>query len=298
VLAYIRMVAVKDNRTYRMVARPGMFAALAALAALAASLACLALSPALGAEIAIAPHQALYSLSLESAKSSSGVVAASGAMSYKWGEACDGWTVEQRFRLRIAYAEQDSVDISSALVTWESKDGLKYRFNERRLRNGEVDEELRGEAQLDGPGKGGVAQFTKPETATITLAPGVLFPTAHTLFLIASAQANQQFVARNVFDGSAVENAGEVSAVIGPELKPSGGKAPKPFNSPLLQRPSWQIRLAFFPSDAKSDQTEPDYELGMRLLDNGVTQDMKLDYGDYVIRAKLDEIESLPKPGC
>jgi len=183
-------------------------------------------------------------------------------------------------------------------VTWESKDGLKYRFNERRTRNGELDEELRGEASLDGPGRGGVAQFTKPETATITLAPGVLFPTAHTLFLIGRAQADEQFIARNVFDGSAVENAGEVSAVIGPELKPPGGKAPKPFNNALLQRPSWQVRLAFFPSDTKSDQTEPDYELGMRLLDNGVTQDMKLDYGDYIIHAKLDEIEPLPKPGC
>lgn len=291
-LAYIRMVATISSRTYRKTARPGL------IAAFAASLACLALSPARAAEITIAPHQALYSLTLESAKSSSGVVAASGAMFYKWGEACDGWTVEQRFRLRIAYADQDGVDISSALVTWESKDGLKYRFNERRTRNGETDEELRGEASLDGPGKGGVAQFTKPQTATINLAPGVLFPTAHTLFLIASAQANQQFVARDVFDGSAVENAGEVSAVIGPELKPPGGKAPKPFNDPLLQRPSWQIRLAFFPPDAKSDQTEPDYELGMRLLDNGVTHDMKLDYGDYIIHAKLDEIEKLPKPGC
>jgi hypothetical protein len=275
-----------------MIERPGRYAGIAAV------LACVALSPALAAGVNIAPHQALYSLSLESAKSSSGVVAASGAMFYKWGQACDGWTVEQRFRLRIAYAEEDGVDISSSLVTWESMDGLKYRFNERRMRNGQLDEELRGEAQLDGPGQGGVAEFTKPETATITLAPGVLFPTAHTLFLIGRAQADEQFVARNVFDGSEVENAGEVSAVIGPALKPAGGKAPKPFNSPLLQRPSWQIRLAFFPADAKADQTEPDYELSMRLLDNGVSQDMKLDYGDYIIRAKLDEIEPLPKPGC
>ena len=36
----------------------------------------------------------------------------------------------------------------------------------------------------------------------------------------------------------------------------------------------------------------------MRLLDNGVSQDMLLDYGDYVIRATLDEIEALPKPAC
>jgi hypothetical protein len=25
---------------------------------------------------------------------------------------------------------------------------------------------------------------------------------------------------------------------------------------------------------------------------------MSLDYSDYIIRAKLDEIESLPKPAC
>jgi hypothetical protein len=67
-------------------------------------------------------------------------------------------------------------------------------------------------------------------------------------------------------------------------------------DSPLLNRPSWRIRLAFFPPDTKVEQ--PDYELGMRLLDNGVSQDMALDYSDYVIRAKLDEIEALPRPNC
>ena len=36
----------------------------------------------------------------------------------------------------------------------------------------------------------------------------------------------------------------------------------------------------------------------MRLLANGVSQDMQLDYGDYVIKAQLDEIEPLPKPAC
>jgi hypothetical protein len=264
----------------------------------AALLLCVPLAASFAAGADIAPHQALYSLSLVSAKPASGIAGATGAMFYKWDEACDGWTIEQRFRLRLSYSEDESADISSTLVTWESKDGLKYRFNERRTRNGELDEEIHGEAHLDGPDKGGIAEFTKPETATITLAPKVLFPTAHTLFLIERAKAGDQFVTRNVFDGAAVENAGQVSAVIGSVLKPPGASAAKPLNSPLLQRPSWQIRLAFFPADSKSDQTEPDYELGMRLLDNGISQDMKLDYSDYVLRAKLDEIEALPKPGC
>ena len=249
--------------------------------------------------VEIAPHRALYSLSLNSSKSTSGVVGAAGAMVYEWGETCEGWTVQQRFRLRLQYAEQDGVDMSSSLVTWESKDGLRYRFNERRLRNGEVDEEIKGEAKLDGPGKGGTAEFTRPESVTLTLAPGVLFPTAHTLLLIEHAQQSDSFIARNVFDGATVDNAGQITAVIGPELKPGPGpgtgdeKLPK---SPLLNRPSWRMRLAFFPADSKVE--EPDYELGMRLLDNGVSQDMSLDYTDYVIRARLDDIEPLPRPGC
>ena len=257
-------------------------------------------TPAWAANIAIDPHEALYNLTLESAKSASGVIGANGAMFYKWGETCDGWTLEQRFHLRISYAEEDATDISSTVVTFESKDGLHYRFNERRLRNGEVDAEIHGEAHLDGPGKGGVAEFTKPEAATLTLKPGVLFPTAHTMLLIAAAQAHEQFISRYVFDGSDVENAGQVSAFIGSALAPSGAKAAKPLNDPLLQHAGWPIRLAFFPASdsGTADQTEPDYELSMRLLENGVTQDMKLDYSDYVIAATLSDIKKLARPGC
>lgn len=256
--------------------------------------------PAWAANIAIDPHEALYNLTLDSAKSASGVVGANGAMFYKWGETCDGWTLEQRFHLRISYAEEDATDISSTIVTYESKDGLHYRFNERRLRNGEVDAEIRGEAHLDGPGKGGMAEFTKPEAATLVLKPGVIFPTAHTLALIAAAEAHQQFISRYVFDGSDVENAGQVSAFIGGALPPPGAKAPKPLDDPLLQHTAWPIRLAFFPASGSgaADQAEPDYELSMRLLENGVTQDMKLDYSDYVIGATLSDIKKLPRPGC
>ena len=257
----------------------------------------------------ISPHRALYSLSLESSKAGSGVVDASGAMIYEWGETCDAWTVQQRFRLRLVYEDADPVELSSTLVSWESKDGLRYRFNERRLRNGEPDEEVRGEARLDGAGKGGKADFTKPDAASLTLAPSVLFPTAHTLLLIERAAAGDNFLSRDVFDGATEENASQISAVIGPRIDPStdadkaaagnagtSGNKDKALKSPLIERPSWRVRLAFFPADAKSD--EPDYELGMRLFDNGVSGDMSLDYSDYVIRAKLNEIEPLSKPAC
>lgn len=247
----------------------------------------------------IAPHRALYSLTLDSTKKANGgVAAASGAMYYEWGEVCDGWTVDQRFRLRVVYPEEGAVTINSSLLTWESKDGLRYKFNEKRLRNGNVEDDIHGEAHLDGKDKGGVAQFDKPDQTKLTLAPGVLFPTAHTLVLIEHAQAKDTFLARKVFDGAAVENAGQITAVIGPQLKPDANP-PKPLDNPLLQRPSWRVSLAFFPADSNKGDTEtPDYQLTMRLLDNGVSQDMTLDYGDYVLKAKLDDIEALPKPSC
>ncbi len=263
-------------------------------------------SAAFGGATEISPHRALYSLSLESSKAGSGVVDASGAMIYEWGETCDAWTVQQRFRLRLVYEDADPVELSSTLVSWESKDGLRYRFNERRLRNGDPDEEVKGEARLDGQGKGGKADFTKPDTVTMTLAPNVLFPTAHTLLLIDRALAGDNFLTREVFDGATEDNASQISAVIGPRIDPSvssdkaaagaAGNKDKVVKSPLIERPSWRVRLAFFPADTKAD--EPDYELGMRLFDNGVSGDMSLDYSDYVIKAKLDEIEPLSKPAC
>jgi hypothetical protein len=262
---------------------------------LAAGALALALAGGAGA-VDIAPHRALYSMSLGTAKQNSGVVAARGSMVFEWGETCDGWTVEQRYKLRMQYSEDAEVEITSNFVTWESKDGLRYRFYQKKLKNGELDDETRGEARLDGKGKGGKVEFSKPAAATLDLDPGVIFPTQHTLLLIERAQAGEQFVAQPVFDGASDENAATVSAVIGGAQSAEAGAAEEPIKSPLLARPSWRMRLAFFPADASADK--PDYELGMRLLDNGVSRDMVLDYSEFAIKAKLDEIEALPKPNC
>jgi len=244
-----------------------------------------------GAEIA--PHRALYAMMLDNARSDSGVLDARGTMDYEWGETCDGWTIEQRYRLKMRYAEAPDVDIVSSFVTWESKDGSRYRFNQKQTRNGQLDQEIRGEARLDGPGKGGLAEFSKPQPQTLKLEPGVLFPSAHTILLIDAARQGESFVSRQVFDGATDENAVQVSAAIGLKVTPDPVAATR---SSLLERPGWRIRLAFFPVDASAER--PDYELGMRLLDNGVSQDMLIDYGDYSIHAKLDDIEPLSRPGC
>jgi hypothetical protein len=244
----------------------------------------------------VVPHRALYTMSLESAKPNSGVIAANGTLAYQWGEACDGWTIEQRYKLNMQYEEDPAADIGSSFVTWESKDGLHYRFNERKTRNGQLEEEIRGDASLNAKDHSGAAIFVKPKEQTFDLPSGSFFPTQHTMALIRRGEAGENFLAAPVFDGSEFDGAILISAVIGPKLAVNAPPSVTDVTSNLLQRSSWKMRLAFFPEASKEER--PDYELGMRMLDTGVSSEMIIDYGDYVVRAKLKELEPMPKPAC
>ncbi len=241
----------------------------------------------------IAPHRALYDLSLASARSSGGVVGVQGRMLFEWGDACDGWTVHQRYRMRLSQAQEDEVEIVSSLASWESKDGLRYRFALKKQRGEEPEEELRGSARLDGPGRAGRARFTRPDETKVDLPRGTMFPSAHTIEVIRRAAAKDQFFSRRVFDGSEAEPPVDVTAFIG-QAKPAGGEGGRGKN--LADRPGWKVRLAFFPQTSKSPL--PDYEIGLLLLDNGVSSDMLIDYGDFTVRARLKELEPLRGGGC
>lgn len=240
----------------------------------------------------LAPHRALYTLNLERSDPDSGVSGVSGTMAYDLGETCEAWTVEQRYRLKMEYSEAADVTIASSLESSEAKNGLRYRFDHKETRSGE-EERTAGTAKLEGRDKGGTVEFDKPLDKKIKLPPLVFFPTAHTAVLIDKATAGENFVSRQVFDGAMADAPVLVSAVIGPRVTPDPDLVRK---SPLLDRPGWRVRLAFFPPDQKVEK--PDYEISMVLLENGIARDMVIDYGDYAIRARLDDIEPLAKPGC
>lgn len=245
------------------------------------------------AAVDLAPHRAFYSMSLGSVRSGSGVTSVHGAMYTEWNASCEGWTLAQRLLLRIANNHGTNIQTESNFSSWESRDGLSYRFTNRNLRNGKLHEDLRGSATLGAKGKGGKATFTHPKDKSFKLPPGTMFPTRHMIVLIESARRGDKLLFRTVFDGASLDGALEVNAVIGRMVRP-GAKKDKV--DPLIRRASWTLRLAFF--SAKTAKLEPDYELGVRLYDNGVAEDFTLDYGDFTVRAKLEKIEALPKPSC
>jgi len=245
--------------------------------------------------IDIAPHRAVYQMSLASAKSGSGLVSASGALAFEWGDGCDGWTVEQRYKLTLVFSQAAEVEIVTNFATWESKDGLKYRFKVRKTKNGKAEADVAGEAHLAGAGQAGKAAFTSPEKTVMDLPAGTIFPTEHTLVLLRQALADKTLVKRVVFDGATPDGAAEVNALIGRKL--AAGQAGA---EPLLARPGWYMRMAYFNIDKAAAQGlgEPDYEIGMELQDNGIARAIKLDYADFSIKGTLEKVELLPKPPC
>lgn len=262
---------------------------MASILGLAVATAC---SPPAAAVPDIAPHAATYALKLHHAKARSPVADVNGRMTFAWKDVCDGWTIEQRFDVRFTYAEGEEVAFDTNYVTWEAKDGQSYRFNVRKLTNGEVDEELRGEATLSGA-EGGKAVFTRPEAAEIELRAGTMFPTAHTMRLLETAAAGEPFFASPVFDGSEQEGATPVSAVVG-KLKESeaAGKGGGDLRSDM----AWPVHLAFFPSDPQA--ALPEYETSMLLQKNGIVQSMIIDYGDFQVEVNLETLEPMPQPNC
>jgi hypothetical protein len=239
-------------------------------------------------------HRAFYEITLKSADNKSGVVGLSGAMVYEVMDACEGWENNQTLRLNLAFSNAPAMSAETSFTSWESKDGTRYRFSVRNGRDGEIYEELRGSADLDGPGGGGQARFTKPEAAVKELPAGVLFPTAQIEQLMQIfGETDRKFVSARVFDGASFDGAYDVSAVLvgEPAVQPDMLDTPE-----LSGQTGYPIRFAYFAPD--SQDPAPEYEYSLVLQENGIARDVVIDYGDFSMHGELVDIDILPAADC
>ncbi len=234
----------------------------------------------------LAAHRALYTLTLASAKGGD-VVAAHGTMGYEVTDACDGWAVRQRLKMTITNSDGQDIEMSSDYVTWESKSGLKFRYHVRQMTDEAVTSQTDGEAFLTKTGGPGEARYTTPKVSTSALPAGTLFPMMHTAAIIAAAKDKQRFLALPLFDGTD-ENGVEDSFIVILDWRgPTATKWPA-----LSALPSTRVHLSFF--DHKPNAMLPTYEVGMRYWENGVADTMKMDFGDFVMDAKMTEFTPQP----
>src|SRR5690606_8760854 len=150
----------------------------------------------------IEPHRAAYDLRLDRSLSSPDIASAVGRLEFEWADVCSGWTVQQRSRVLLDRAEGPRIDFGWTLNSWEAKDGQRYRFIIRRFLDGRESAETRGEAELTTAEELGKATFSKPEGLKIALPEDTVFPTSHSLEILARAKKDELPFWRVVFDGS------------------------------------------------------------------------------------------------
>lgn len=238
-------------------------------------------------ESALLAHKASYTLALASVKGTD-VVGARGTMAYEVTDACDGWAVRQQLRMAITNSDGQEIQMASDYATWESKDGLRFRYHMRQTTDTAVTSQTDGEASLQKIGGPGQAHYSTPRDNTSQLPPGTVFPMAHTVALINAAREHKRFVSLPLFDGTD-ENGVEDSFIVVLDWK-----QPTPERwAALSPLPSTRVHISFF--DHQPSAMTPTYEVAMRYWENGVADNMLMNFGDFTMNAKLNEFTPQPR---
>jgi hypothetical protein len=62
----------------------------------------------------------------------------------------------------------------------------------------------------------------------------------------------------------------------------------------------WPVTIAYFdPLSETGGESLPEYRIGFKLYDNGITRDLTMDYGDFALSGTLANLEMLaPAKPC
>jgi hypothetical protein len=243
---------------------------------------------------ALASHRGVYTLTLDRARENAGIVDVSGAMLFELIDACESWTTRQRFTMTLRNREGTELETGSDYATLESMDGRTLRFSLTQVTQGAVSSRVVGQAEL-GPDGSGVARYSEPEVKELPIPPGTLLPNTHTIAALNAARAGQRLLVAPIFDGTTADGAQQTTTV----LSPWQGPQPVPEAPSLSTLGSSRIRIAFFEPDGEQagGARTPSYEVSLRYFENGVADDMIMDFGDFTVRAKLMKLEDAPG-GC
>lgn len=245
----------------------------------------------------IVPHRAVYEISLARTEEGSGVSTADGRMVFEvTGSPCQGYNMRQRMVVNIGDEEGNLGLLDFRITTFESGDGDLYSFDSRTTLNREVVEQVEGEARRLGSGV--EVKLKQPTQKTVQLEGDTLFPSQHLQAILDAALANRKFMSADIYEGAGSGEASDAaSAAIGGVL----AAAPQ---GPLRGGRHWPISVGYFDGEKDTQASTalgeelPTYQMQFTLYENGVTNDLVMDYGNYALAGSLKQIEALEAPGC
>ena len=243
----------------------------------------------------LAPHKAVYELSLLNSKGSSGPSSVRGRIVYEFnGSACEGYTVTFRQATEIVSGEGRQQVLDTRSTTFESGDGKTFRFRIETSSDGRRTKLLEGSAERAVDALS--INLRSPELAKADIAVAALFPVQQTVKGLAAARAGQTTLEVDAYDGSGDgQKIYHSLNIIGKAMaKPADDETEKA--EPMKTMRRWPVVASYF--DKAKPDGEPVYTLSFEMWENGISSNLKLDYGDFVLAGKISQFELLKAAPC
>ncbi len=251
--------------------------------------------------VKLVAHRAVYEMTLDDARSASGITGIDGRMVFEFtGSPCDGYSLNMRMvtEMTDTQGQTNLTDLRSS--TWEQGDGQKFRFQSAQYLNDKLGDVTMGRAFRSGPNAEVKVKISQPAAGELDLPAQVLFPTQHSLALIDAALAGQSLFQARIYDGSEKgRKVYDTTAFIGKMVKPgteTDTLEPAAKDKGLGDLASWPVSIGYF--EPKGGDLVPSYQIDFRLYANGVSRDLLIDYGDFSIRGTLTSLEYLKTTEC
>lgn len=249
----------------------------------------------------LAPHRAVYDMTLDKAATSSGISALVGRMVFEFrGSVCEGFTQSMRLVTKVKDSKGSGSLSDMRSSSWEAGSGEKFRFNSTTFRDAKVLERISGNAKRQGGERLDVT-LRKPAQQTLRMDVDVMFPVRHTRELLAAARSGRRLLQANVYDGSEQgRKYFETTSVVGNRIAPAAtdteDKAASDYGLGALH--SWPVSISYYESAAPNDEGLPTYQMAFRFFENGVTRDLKIDYGTFRIDGRLSNVTYFDPEPC
>jgi hypothetical protein len=251
------------------------------LSSMAGALALISM-PASSQSIDLLAHRAVYEMTLESGGDAIGLVSVHGGLVIEVEDRCETWNVQQRVLMQILRQDGGLVT-TSTYDSFEAKDGSWYRFEDETNNDPGPTERSAGEAVAATELNSASITIEEPEMSRHDMPEDAIFPMEHISDILERALAGERFMSHVLFDGTDGATVNDVTTIVGKSETIDGQTA-------------WNMRLAFF--DHGSGEELPNVEINALLRDDGVALALAFDYGDFIIRSELRELETLVEGGC
>lgn len=240
-------------------------------------------------------HRAVYDLSLGRTESASDISGLDGRMVTEWrgGPACGGYTSTQRVVTRVTGLDQSYMSNDIRLSYFEAADGSEFTYTRAEYTNGELTDQEDGTASRLDDGK---ISLLREGGARSEMPAGVLFPVEYHRAVIERAERGERVFELALFDGTEPRENPTTVFILKQRPDAGDGLSGAKGAEALKDVARWPVRISYF--DAEAGDGMPNFEMGLILYANGIATDMRLDYIDIEIKARLKELVIFEDGAC